>query len=676
MAASVNRFWALLVTTAVLLVVGPGRAFAEAVEVVADEREIFENEWVDLRVDVNVDQVNLELVDDQDFRIEQIPTRRTPFCMTRGPQILSSPCRFVFRIRPKTTGNLKSPVFQLKGDGFFRPPAVVFRSEPISVLVKPGQGDKEQRVARNQGQGMQGGGPMGGMGMGGPTGGMGGPMGGMGGPNMGGMGRPGMGAQAAPEARIHPAGVKATVDQLGNLAGMAKNYDVFVMPRISRLAPYVSEPFVVEHILYVAQNSGLNSIQGVEPQDTAGFRQETLEDQLKELPGQELDGRQFQVFMLGSRLLIPLNAGTVDLPSPKVVAMGSRSSVQRGPSGMTISFSSGSAPVEIYGPSVQLEVKAPPSPMPPDFDGGSVGRLRLSNLRVPEEVTAGSWFFVRYAIEGEGNLFGLRVPQLRARADLVVREPSVDRAGVRKGTGGISGKVEVSLPLRVEKVGPFDLGEITLDYLDPEDGAFKTARLPMPTIQVQPAQPVEGEAPAVQPENLASRARPVLPPELSPGEPLPRGPEPWLWPLVAALLALALGPWLWRLATLSSVRQGRRAKRRSLAEARHFLTQRDLDKLPVPEFYGESARLLRLFLTERFGVPTTGAMPPELEGSLLTLGLGPELARALRNELENCDFARYAPGAAGAEKRADAATRMLNLLRDCERSPIKARRQP
>jgi hypothetical protein len=492
---------------------------------------------------------------------------------------------------------------------------------------------------------------------------------------MGSLGGPG--GQAEREVRIHPAGVKATVDQLGNLAGMAKNYEVFVMPRISRLSPFVSEPFVVDHILYVAQNSGLNSIQGVEMQDSEGFRQETLEGDLKELPGQEIDGRQFQVFMLGSRLFIPLLDGKVELPSPKVTAMGSRNNVQRGPGGMTISFSSSSTPVEIHGPGVVLEVQAPPQPMPPDFDGGSVGRLRLSDLRVPQELTVGSWFFVRYAIEGEGNLFGLRVPQLRQRPDLVVREPSVDRSGVRKGPGGISGRIEVSLPLRVEKVGPFDLGEISLDYLDPEDGAFKTARLPLPKIQVLPAQGEEEAVLETQAENLAVRARPVLPPDLTPGHLRARGPEPWLLPLVALLLALALGPWLWRLLTISAVRQGRRGKRKTLAELRGFLASRTLETLPIPEFYGEAARLLRAFLAERFGLSTLGAMPPELETSLLTLGVGPELARALRNELENCDFARYAPGAAGAEKRAEVAARLQTLLRDCERCPVKAaRRQP
>lgn len=633
-------------------------ARADALEVRIDESEIFENEWVEMSVGVGIDQVFLDLTGDQDFRVEQVQGGRSVFCMVSGNQIMSGPCHFTFRLYPKRTGELIAPVFQLRGDGFFRPSGVIARGQEYRVTVKSGQGDKQQRKqAMVQNQGGQGG-----M-MGGPGGMMGGPGGMMMPPQMR---RPGMQMPNQPqkEMKIYPADKEESAESLSDLSNFA-GYDAFVLPRLSRLTPVLSEPVILEHLLYVARGSSISSIQNAQMPESEGFRQEPLESELKEIEGQELSGRQYQVFTLGKVLLIPLEAGRKRLKSPKVVTLGQKTSYQQGPGGFSISFSSNTEPMDVNGPALVLDVKSTPKPVAPGFSDGNVGRFELFDLKLPTQTSAGAWLFLRYRVRGEGNLLGLTVPGLTPRQGLVLREAAVDRSGVKVGTDGISGEIEVSIPFRLEKPGAVNLGELKLVYFDPERQEYRESALLLPTIDIQPA---TAETAALEPEETALKVtpNPVVPPDFRQGSADSGKVEIWFVFVNLGLLLLALTPSLIALAVQAVSSLNRRRRRRALAELRSFLGSGRFRQLEILELYGELTRLLRAWLGEQYHLPLSLG-PVEVETALLAKGHSAAFAHAIRSELENCDFARYAPGAAGVERREELRERVLGLLKEGKR---------
>ena len=65
------------------------------------------------------------------------------------------------------------------------------------------------------------------------------------------------------------------------------------------------------------------------------------------------------------------------------------------------------------------------------------------------------------------------------------------------------------------------------------------------------------------------------------------------------------------------------------------------------ECFGELARTLRQYVQDRLGVGLTGLTNAQIHEALAEKGLSSEVGDQLIQQLERCDFARFAPSAAG-----------------------------
>src|SRR5262249_2751745 len=109
--------------------------------------------------------------------------------------------------------------------------------------------------------------------------------------------------------------------------------------------------------------------------------------------------------------------------------------------------------------------------------------------------------------------------------------------------------------------------------------------------------------------------------------------------------------------------RGRARKRRRLREG-HIRGGR------AGKFFGEVSRVLQEHIEERVGEPVTALTRDQLRDLLTRRGFPEETVDALVRELENCDFARFAPSASGpGEMRAA-------LRRGRAPPPAPSRRRP
>ena len=609
-------------------------ARAGALDVQVDEREIFLNEWIDLVVTVNADHVELVPPGSDDFEIEELRVRQPMFCMTIGYEIKSAPCRFAFRLTPKAAGRVETPAVSLRGDGFFRSREILKTSDRIEITVKAGEGDKATRSKRgrvrpgHRGTGM----------------------------------RPGhrvVEPQEQKEATFPPAGLTVDAASLEDLSALAK-YDAFTFTRPSRTAPYVSEPFLVDHLLYVDHET-VGSVQEVSVPEPEGFRQEPLVQEVTEQGKETLGGRRYSVYHLGRSLLIPLATGPQTLVPPTAVVSVSRTTVHRGGGGLSISFSSGMNPHEVKGPAVSLPVRPVPTPRADGFRDGNVGRFEIVDVEVPGELHAGSWGFVKYRITGEGNLYGLQPPPPPAPPGVTVRDPSVDRSGVKTDDQGIRGEISVQVPFRVDRTGTLDLGALRLVTLAPDSGEYRTVDAPLGVVTL--IRPTAADAPAAA-VDVDEQVRPVTAADLRRAPPRPATlPVPtWFVLALALLAAAALAPWIGRLALRRRPVKGR-GRRRARGRARRALGE--LRRTPGDDtaaFYGHLARVVGDYLGARFDLPPAARGGDGLAEALRERGADEALIRALREELESCDYARFAPSAAQDADRPAAAGRLRDLL--------------
>jgi hypothetical protein len=620
-----NRF---LIIIAVLFAI-PGHAFAarEAVVTALDDKEIFQNEWVDLTVTVKIDHVHLMPLESDDFKIQELRTQRRPGCgFGHGArkEIMMGPCDFVYRLTPKRTGSLITPVATIRGDGFMRNRRSTADSGTFEVLVKEGRGDKVKRVKKTAKAK----------------------------------------ARREEKARAKQGQIITTpevfqlgLDELERPESLSQ-YDVFVLPRIYNTSPFVSEPFRVDYLLYVAEDARINEIGAAQLPDNDGFRRESVNDKVEKLGSQLLGDRSYRMFSLGSYVLIPLEAGTHQIKPVGVQVVGSQTI--RHQTGFTISISTNSRPMDVRGPIIDLPIAPLPDPSPKGISGVNVGSFQLTELELPEGREAGNWLFLKYKIVGKGNLFGLEPPSLKGIPGVTFREASVDRDGIEIDEAGVHGTMVVSIPFRTDRVGALELGRLRLDYLDPEDGIYKSSSLELATLEmIRPT--TENRLPEVK--SLPDRARPVVSADLTQLRlNSTSGMGLWFYLVVAGLMLFGLAPWILRWGAILGKLLGTN-HRAAGAQASRALGElaKAQDKGPQ-EFYSELARILTGFISAKFTLSVTGMTSAELRKRLIDRGISRDLIDRLREELDACDFARFAPGAGEAASKQEALERVKKII--------------
>ena len=98
------------------------------------------------------------------------------------------------------------------------------------------------------------------------------------------------------------------------------------------------------------------------------------------------------------------------------------------------------------------------------------------------------------------------------------------------------------------------------------------------------------------------------------------------------------------------------------ARKRLAAAQQALDDGLVKDFYGQIARTLIHFFEERVQLPATGLTHDELRTAALPCGYAPDVMDEVITELENCDFARFAPSDSATRDMRDTVARIDALL--------------
>jgi hypothetical protein len=368
-----------------------------------------------------------------------------------------------------------------------------------------------------------------------------------------------------------------------------------------------------------------------------------------------IKGHEFAVALLLKKALFPLKAGKLT-----ITPLEAESTT------LQTAFSPTASDTR---KSRTLTVEVLPLPKdgrPAGFESPNVGRFELSSSVDRAAVKAGEAVTWKVTVRGVGNIRNLRLPKLERLDGFRVYEPTTKEA-IEPGDEVHGQKVYTYL-LLPQKGGALELPSVALAYFDPDAGKYAVAKS-------QPiALTVEGDPTKVEGAAATSSSENVLAPEVRPirnhatvrsnvGNRLFRGrlatlllaapPGAWLLVLIGDALRRRLG----RETAGSKRRRARRSARRRLRVAEYHI------KASRPSaFFGECARVLYEHLEYRLGAKVEALTLGELRGHLLGRGFPPETAELVVKELENCDFARFAPSASGPGEMRAALRRVRALL--------------
>ena len=434
----------------------------------------------------------------------------------------------------------------------------------------------------------------------------------------------------------------------------------------------VEQPTVGQQVTYSLWLLARVSVSGIDKLQLPkmdGFWTEEVEAP-QQLVGEArvIDGVPMQAFLLRKRALFPLRPGKVVIEPAEVEVI----------TGMGMLFSRSNVKRETQA--ITVEVQPLPAGRPPGFDQGNVGQWALNATAEPLAVAVGQPVTLRLTVSGRGNLRDLQLPRLPSIPGLRAYDAtSTDKANVEQGKVGGTRTVEQLLV--PERTGDLDIPPLSLETFDPLSKQYKTLRtapIHLTAAAAQAgAQGASSGAGTAQNLLAAGGLRPIRLRLHRGNAGTPPWEQPWFFPLLLAaplLLGGALGALrLGRVLTADPDKQRQRlaadAARKRLRTAEQLLARQKSGGEVSAEFYAEVARALGGYLSDKQGLSVAGLTREELARSLADRGHSKVTVEKLAAVLDECDRARFAPGARTAAaqeavlQRADAVLTALDGAR-------------
>jgi hypothetical protein len=363
---------------------------------------------------------------------------------------------------------------------------------------------------------------------------------------------------------------------------------------------------------------------------------------------QTVRGREYAVATLSKKALFPLKAGRLALSPLEAEATTMQ----------TMFYSNASAVRKSNALSVEV-LPLPAAGRPAGFESSNVGAFEVSSVVDRAQVKAGEAVTWTLTVKGVGNVHSVKLSRPEHLEDWKVYEPAVKENIER--IDEVKGEKSYHYLLMPQKAGTLA-------------AKYAVARAEPISITVEGDFAKLGGAPtqAVQENMLVRQIRPIrnraeVRTQLS--ERLWRSPRRAAGLLLTPPLlygGVLLGDAIRRRLSKETA-GGRRRRARRTARRRLRVAEQHVKAQRPGAFFGECARVLYEHLEYRLGQKVEALTLEELRMHLLGRGFQQETAEAVVKELENCDFARFAPSASGPGEMRAALRRVSTLLGWIER---------
>jgi uncharacterized protein with GYD domain len=438
--------------------------------------------------------------------------------------------------------------------------------------------------------------------------------------------------------------------------------DVVVVAAVDRPKVYVGEQVTVTWTLMTRWDV-LRYRTVTDPRADAFWTEDVFAANRLSYTRQVVNGREYAVATLIKKALFPLRAGRLDIGKMEAEITTLESGF----------FAS--APLLRKSNMVSVEVAPlPPEGRPALFVPSNVGHYTIVAEVDRTRAAAGEPIVLKLSARGKGNVRGVTLPKLTALDGFKIHAPRVaDQLEPGEVVAGAKTAQYLLLP---ERGGTLTIPAIELAYFDPGERRYEVVRTePIDVTVVGDPRTAKAGTPGVsllRGDNVLARSiRPVK--RLSHlrsrvGATLYRTRLIWLFAVLPPALYVLLVATdrvrerLRRVTPRARLRRARgRARRRMRTAELHLRANQ------AGPFFGEIARVLVEHLEDRIEETISGLTRDDLRGKLVARGFPEETVEALVRELENCDFARFAPSASGPGEMRAASRRARALLGAIER---------
>ena len=430
------------------------------------------------------------------------------------------------------------------------------------------------------------------------------------------------------------------------------NQDLFITASASKTNVYEQEAFVLTYKIYTREsNLQLNN---AKLPDFKGFHSQEIEmtTNARWTP-EHYQGRNYYTTVYRQFVLFPQQSGKLYI-DPAQFQMTVGKPVQSDDP-FDAFFNGGSNVIEIKKsistPKIAINVNPLPAGKPADFSGG-VGEFNISSSINNKELKTNDAITIKLVISGTGNLKLISNPEIKFPDDFEVYDPKVDNQ-VRLTREGLTGNKVIEYLAIPRHAGTYKIPGVSFSYFDIRSKSYKTLKTVEYVINVEKG---AGNADQVIANFTNKEDLKVL------GEDIryikqnevtlqPKGSffygsmTYWLFYIIPAL-AFIIFFIIYRkqAAENANVAKMRTKKANKVATKRMKLAGKLLSENKKDAFYDEVLKALWGYISDKLNIPVSRLSKDNIEEKLRNHGVNEELIKEFLNALNDCEFARFAPG--------------------------------
>ena len=433
-------------------------------------------------------------------------------------------------------------------------------------------------------------------------------------------------------------------------SGKITDKELFMLATASKTNVYEQEAILLTYKVYTQVN--LTALDGDIP-DLKGFHTQEVE-----LPNQKTftlehyNGRNYNTTIWRQLVLFPQQTGKIEIPS--VTFEGTISQRVASADPFDAFFNGGNyvnINKNIVTPKLVIDVKELPAGKPTNFSGG-VGEFTISSSISTQDLKTNDAVTIKLVISGTGNMKLINTPEVAFPQDFEIYDPKVENK-FNLTRNGLAGSKVIEYLAIPRHAGTFTIPPIEFSYFDLKSQSYKTLKTDAYTLNVAKG---EGNADQVVANFTSKEDLKVLGQDiryiktgktnLTPKDDYFFGSMSYyMWYLIPLTLFIAfMAVYRKQAMENANVAKVRTKKANKVATKRMKNAGKLLAEKKSEAFYDEVLKALWGYISDKLSMPVSQLSKDNIEEELQKHQVSDELIKEFINNLNDCEFARYAPG--------------------------------
>lgn len=430
--------------------------------------------------------------------------------------------------------------------------------------------------------------------------------------------------------------------------------DLFMLATVDKKKVYEQEALLLTYKVYVSTSLNLTNLTTNMP-DLKNFHVQEVElPRQKEFQLEHYNGRNYKTLLWSQYVLFPQQSGELEIPA--TTFEGIISIPVQATDMFDAIFNAGryiDIKKELVSNKQIIQVEALPAGKNGNFYGG-VGDFSISSDINTTELTANEAVTIKVVLSGTGNLKLVKTPEIKFPQDFDIYDPKVENKYTIKNGRQTGNKVYEYLAIP-RFAGEYKIPAMEYQYFDPKSGTYKTLTTKEYVLNVakgtgSDATQTTGVGGYVSKEELRFVGEDVrfhtTGTKLIKTNQVFFGSFAFYMCLLIPLIILLAVVFIARksIADNANMAKTKRKKANSTAVKRLKVAKKLMANNNKDQFYDEVLRALWGYFGDKLVIPVAQLSKDNVGNELKGRGVTDALIGQTIKLLDDCEFAKYAPG--------------------------------